>query len=232
VASFVSYGIEKRFSKFRKELGSGAIEGVAGPESANNAAAGGSLIYLLCLGIPGSGTTAIMLGALIMMGLQPGPLLFTQQPAFVWGLIASMYIGNIMLLVLNLPLVGMWVKLLKVPEYLLTLLIILFSFLGVYTRNNSVQDLVLMVSFGILGYGMKRADIPAAPIILGMVLGKNMEEKFRQSMVISDGSLGIFLQRPIAVFFLLVAFLSITNPYWKYIPMGFRKLFGKGPKAA
>ncbi len=231
VASFVSYGLEKRFGKHKKELGTGAIEGVAGPESANNAAAGGSLIYLLCLGIPGSGTTAIMLGALIMMGLQPGPLLFTQQPAFVWGLIASMYIGNIMLLVLNLPLVGMWVKLLKVPEYLLTLLIILFSFLGVYTMNNSVQDLLLMVGFGVLGYGMKRADVPAAPIILGMVLGKNMEEKFRQSMVISDGSLGIFLQRPIAVFFLLVAFASITNPYWKYIPMGFRKLFGKAPKA-
>jgi putative tricarboxylic transport membrane protein len=119
VASFVSYGIEKRFSKHRKELGGGAIEGVTGPEAANNAAAGGSLIYLLCLGIPGSGTTAIMLGALLMLGLQPGPLLFTTQPAFVWGLIASMYIGNIMLLVLNLPLVGLWVKLLKLPSYLL-----------------------------------------------------------------------------------------------------------------
>jgi putative tricarboxylic transport membrane protein len=227
VASFVSYGIEKRFSKHRKELGTGAIEGVAGPESANNAAAGGSLIYLLCLGIPGSGTTAIMLGALMMFGLQPGPLLFIQQPAFVWGLIASMYIGNIMLLVLNLPLVGMWVKLLKVPEYLLTLFILIFSFLGVYTMNNSVQDLVLMVIFGVIGYGMKRADVPAAPIILGMVLGKQMEEKFRQSMVISDGSIGIFFSRPIAVAFLLIAFLSITNPYWKYIPMGFRKVFKK-----
>jgi putative tricarboxylic transport membrane protein len=231
VASFVSYGIEKRFSKHRKELGEGAIEGIAGPESANNAAAGGSLIYLLCLGIPGSGTTAIMLGALIMFGLQPGPLLFTQQPAFVWGLIASMYIGNIMLLVLNLPLVGLWVKLLKIPEYLLTMFILLFSFLGVYTMNNSVQDLVLMVLFGVIGYGMKRADVPAAPIILGMVLGKQMEEKFRQSMVISDGSLGIFVQRPIAVAFLIIAFLSITNPYWKPLIQAIKKLF-KRPMAA
>jgi putative tricarboxylic transport membrane protein len=138
VASFVSYGLEKKASKHRDELGKGAIEGVTGPESANNAAAGGALIHLLCLGIPGSGTTAIMLGALIMLGLQPGPLLFQQQPQFVWGLIASMYIGNVMLLVLNLPLVGMWVKLLDVPLYLLMLFIVVFSFLGVYTDRKSV----------------------------------------------------------------------------------------------
>ncbi|MBL8968083.1 MAG: tripartite tricarboxylate transporter permease [Spirochaetaceae bacterium] len=227
VASFFSYGIEKKFGKRRKELGTGIIEGVAGPESANNAAAGGSLIYLLCLGIPGSGTTAIILGALLMLGLQPGPLLFQQQPEFVWGLIASMYIGNVMLLVLNLPLVGLWVKLLDIPEYLLTLFIVVFSFLGVYTMNNSIQDLFLMVLFGLVGYGFKRADIPASPVILGMVLGKMMEEKFRQSLVISDGSLGIFFQRPISLAFLVLAFLSITNPGWKYIPIGFRKLFGK-----
>jgi putative tricarboxylic transport membrane protein len=227
VASFVSYGIEKRMSKHKDELGKGAIEGVTGPESANNAAAGGSLIHLLCLGIPGSGTTAIMLGALIMLGLQPGPLLFTQQPEFVWGLIASMYIGNVMLLVLNLPLVGMWVKLLKVPEYLLTLFIIMFSFLGVYTMNNSIQDLVIMVLFGIIGYGMKRADIPASPVILGMVLGKQMEEKFRQSMVISDGSLSIFFSRPIALALLALAVISITNPYWKHIGAFVKGLFMK-----
>ncbi len=227
VASFVSYGLEKRLSKHKHELGEGAIEGVAGPESANNAAAGGSLIHLLCLGIPGSGTTAIMLGALLMLGLQPGPLLFTQQPQFVWGLIASMYIGNVMLLVLNLPLVGLWVKLLDVPQYLLTGFIILFSFLGVYTMNNSVQDLFIMIGFGLIGYLMKRVDIPASPVILGMVLGKMMEEKFRQSLVISDGSMGIFVNRPISLVLLILAFASITNPYWKYIPMGIRKLLGK-----
>lgn len=233
VASFVSYGIEKRFSKHKHELGKGAIEGVTGPEAANNAAAGGSLIYLLCLGIPGSGTTAIMLGALIMLGLQPGPLLFTSQPEFVWGLIASMYIGNAMLLVLNLPLVGMWVKLLKVPEYLLTLLIILFSFLGVYSTNSSIQDLGLMILFGLIGYGMKRADIPASPVILGMVLGNQMEEKFRQSMVISDGSLSIFFSRPIAVVLLVLAFVSITNPYWKPFGAWVKGFFVKpNPKAA
>jgi putative tricarboxylic transport membrane protein len=226
VASFVSYGIEKKASKYRDELGKGAIEGVTGPESANNAAAGGALIHLLCLGIPGSGTTAIMLGALLMIGLQPGPLLFQQQPQFVWGLIASMYLGNVMLLVLNLPLVGMWVKLLDVPLYLLLNFIILFSFLGVYTMNNSVQDLFIMVGFGVIGYLMKRLDIPATPIILGIVLGRLMEEKMRQSLVISDGSLMIFLNRPISLFLLILALVSITNPYWKQIGEGIRRLFG------
>jgi putative tricarboxylic transport membrane protein len=229
VASFVSYGLEKKVSKHRDELGQGAIEGVTGPESANNAAAGGALIHLLCLGIPGSGTTAIMLGALLMIGLQPGPLLFTQQPEFVWGLIASMYIGNIMLLVLNLPLVGMWVKLLDVPLYLLLLFITMFSFLGVYTMNNSVQDLYLMVGFGVIGYLMKRLDIPASPVILGIVLGKLMEEKMRQSLVISDGSVMIFLNRPISLFLLFLAVVAITNPYWKQIGRGVRRLFGGAP---
>jgi len=231
VASFVSYGLEKKASKHRDELGKGAIEGVTGPESANNAAAGGALIHLLCLGIPGSGTTAIMLGALLMLGLQPGPLLFQQQPQFVWGLIASMYIGNVMLLVLNLPLVGMWVKLLDVPLYLLVNFIILFSFLGVYTMNNSVQDLVLMVGFGVIGYLMKRLDIPASPVILGMVLGKLMEEKMRQSLVISDGSFMIFLTRPISLFLLVLAAISITNPYWKEIGGAIRKWLGKPQQA-
>ena len=227
VASFVSYGIEKKASKHRDELGKGAIEGVTGPESANNAAAGGALIHLLCLGIPGSGTTAIMLGALLMLGLQPGPLLFQQQPQFVWGLIASMYIGNVMLLVLNLPLVGMWVKLLDVPLYLLVNFIILFSFLGVYTMNNSVQDLVLMVGFGIFGYILRRLDIPAAPIILAMVLGDLMEQAMRQSLIMSDGSLGIFFTRPIALILLILAAISITNPYWKHIGAFFRRLFAR-----
>jgi putative tricarboxylic transport membrane protein len=232
VASFVSYGIEKKASKHRDELGKGAIEGVTGPESANNAAAGGALIHLLCLGIPGSGTTAIMLGALLMIGLQPGPLLFQQQPQFVWGLIASMYIGNVMLLVLNLPLVGMWVKLLDVPLYLLLNFIILFSFLGVYTMNNSVQDLFIMVGFGVIGYLMKRLDIPATPIILGIVLGRLMEEKMRQSLVISDGSMMIFLTRPISLFLLILAVVSITNPYWKRIGGAVRRLIGKAQSAA
>jgi putative tricarboxylic transport membrane protein len=227
VASFVSYGIEKSASKYKDELGHGAIEGVAGPEAANNAAAGGAMIHLLCLGIPGSGTTAIMLGALLMLGLQPGPLLFQQQPDFVWGLIASMYIGNVMLLVLNLPLVGMWVKILDIPLYLLVLFIILFSFLGVYTVNNSVQDLVLMVGFGILGYILRRLDIPAAPIILAMVLGDLMEQAMRQSLIMSDGSLGIFFTRPIALILLILAAISITNPYWKHIGAFFRRLFAR-----
>ncbi len=225
VASFVSYGLEKRASKHKDELGHGAIEGIAGPESANNAAAGGAMIHLLCLGIPGSGTTAIMLGALLMLGLQPGPLLFQQQPEFVWGLIASMYIGNVMLLVLNLPLVGMWVKILDIPLYLLVLFIILFSFLGVYTVNNSMQDLVLMVFFGIIGYIFRRLDIPTAPVILAMVLGDLMEQALRQSLIIADGSLSIFFTRPISLVLLILAAISITNPYWKHIAGYFRKIF-------
>ncbi|HEY3310762.1 MAG TPA: tripartite tricarboxylate transporter permease [Anaerolineales bacterium] len=232
VASFVSYGLEKSAGKYKHELGTGAIEGVAGPEAANNAAAGGAMIHLLCLGIPGSGTTAIMLGALLMLGLQPGPLLFQQQPAFVWGLIASMYIGNVMLLVLNLPLVGMWVKILDIPLYLLVLFIILFSFLGVYTVNNSVQDLVLMVGFGILGYVLRRLDIPAAPIILAMVLGDLMEQALRQSLIISDGSLGIFFTRPISLILLMLAAISITNPYWKQIGGFVRRTLRGAPQNA
>jgi len=227
VASFVSYGLEKKASKHKEELGHGAIEGVAGPEAANNAAAGGAMIHLLCLGIPGSGTTAIMLGALLMIGLRPGPLLFVQNPQFVWGLIASMYVGNVMLLVLNLPLVGMWVKILDIPLYLLIMFIILFSFLGVYTMNNSVQDLYLMIGFGVLGYLLRRLDIPASPIILGMVLGDLMEQAARQSLMISDGSIAIFFTRPISLTLLILAVISITNPYWKYVGIGLRKLFGR-----
>ncbi len=231
VASFFSYGIEKKMAKHKDELGKGAIEGVAAPEAANNAAAGGALIHLLCLGIPGSGTTAIMLGALMMLGLQPGPLLFQQQPQFVWGLIASMYIGNVMLLVLNLPLVGLWVKILDIPLYLLVMFIILFSFLGVYTMNNSTQDLFLLLVFGIIGYLLRRLDIPASPIILGMVLGDLMEQALRQSLLISDGNPAIFVTRPFSLFFLLLAVVSLTNPYWKYIGIGLRRLFGRAAVA-
>jgi putative tricarboxylic transport membrane protein len=138
-----------------------------------------------------------------------------------------MYIGNVMLLVLNLPLVGMWVKLLDVPLYLLLNFIILFSFLGVYTTNNSTQDLFLMVGFGVIGYLMKRLDIPASPVILGIVLGRLMEEKMRQSLVISDGSMMIFISRPISFALLLLAVVSLTNPYWKQIGAAVRRLFGK-----
>ena len=177
--------------------------------------------------LPGIGPmTGIALLIPLTFGLNPGPLLFVQQPQFVWGLIVSMYIGNVMLLVLNLPLVGMWVKLLDVPLYLLLVFIILFSFLGVYTMNNSVQDLYLMVGFGVIGYLMKWLDIPASPVILGMVLGKLMEEKMCQSLVISDDSMMIFLTRPISLFLLLLAVVSITNPYWKQIGGVIRRLFG------
>jgi putative tricarboxylic transport membrane protein len=226
IPTFLSYGVEKRLSKHPEKFGTGVIEGVAGPESCNNAAAVGSFVPLLSLGIPSNAFNAVLLGALMIYGLQPGPLLIKTNPDLFWGVVASMYIGNVMLVVLNLPLVGMWVKLLDVPVYLLMLFIVLFSFLGVYTMNNSVQDLNLMVLFGVIGYLMKRVDIPATPIILGMVLGKLMEEKMRQSLVISDGSMMIFLNRPISLCLLILAVVAITNPYWKPMGRAIRRMFG------
>ncbi len=185
------------------------------------------MVPLLTLGLPPSAPLAVLLSALMLHGVRPGPLFFQQHASVAWALIASMYIGNVMLLVLNLPLVGMWVKILDIPLYLLVLFIILFSFLGVYTVNNSVQDLVLMVGFGVFGYILRRLDIPAAPIILAMVLGDLMEQALRQTLVISDGSLGIFVSRPIAFTLLLLAAISITNPYWKYLGMFGRRLFAR-----
>jgi putative tricarboxylic transport membrane protein len=171
IASFISYAIEKRVSKNRAEFGKGAIEGVAGPEAANNAAAGGHLVPLLGLGIPGSGTTAVMLAAFQIYGLQPGPLLFTTRPDLVWGLIASLYIANVMLLVLNLPLVGIWVKLLDIPKPLLFAGITVISAIGVYSLNRNAFDLVVVFALGVIGFLMKRYDYPLGPVILGIVLG-------------------------------------------------------------
>jgi putative tricarboxylic transport membrane protein len=188
------------------------IEGVAGPEAANNAAAGGGFIPLLTLGIPANAVMAILLGALMIHGLQPGPLLVKQAPDVFWGIITSMYVGNVMLLVLNLPLIGLWVRLLKTPYQLLFPLILLFCLIGTYSLSNNVGDGIVMLVFGVLGYLMKKFDYEAAPLILAMVIGPMMEEALRQSLILSAGSFSIFLERPISAGFILAAVVFLLFP--------------------
>lgn len=212
IASFVSYAVEKRISTRPEAFGKGAIEGVAGPESANNAAAQGAFIPLLSLGIPSNVVMAMLLGALIIHGVTPGPLLLTQHPQLFWGVVASMYIGNAMLLVLNLPLIGVWVKVLKVPYSILFPLILLLCFVGAYTINNSIMDVWFTLFFGILGWLMKRVSFEAAPLILAFVLGPMMETSLRQSLIKSDGSFSIFFRRPISAAFLAIAIILLLIP--------------------
>jgi putative tricarboxylic transport membrane protein len=212
VASFASYAIEKKMSKHPEEFGKGAIQGVAGPEAANNSAAGGSFIPLLTLGIPANPVMAILLGALMIHGLQPGPLLMTNAPDLFWGTIVSMYIGNGMLLVLNLPLIPMWVKVLKVPYWLLYPLILLFCLIGSYSLDNSAADVVMMLAFGILGFLMKKFGYDGAPLILALVLGQKLETSLRRSLIMSHGDFSIFVSRPISLAFLIIAVLLLIIP--------------------
>ena len=212
IASFISYATEKRMSKHPEEFGRGAIEGVAGPESANNSSTGGAMVPLLTLGIPGSGTTAIMLGALMMFGLQPGPLLFQKNPDFVWGVIASMYIGNIMLLIMNVGCIPLFVKILKIPNSLLMPLIIVFSTVGVYSVDGNIFDVWLLYVFGVLGYLMKKFDMPPAPVVLSVVLGPMIERALRQSLAMSLGSYDIFFTRPISATLLALGFIVLAWP--------------------
>jgi len=212
LASFASYAMEKRFSKQPERFGQGAIEGVAGPEAANNAGAGGQFIPLLTLGIPASPVMALMLGALVIFGLQPGALLMSRNPDLFWGVIVSMYLGNMMLLVLNLPLIGLWVHVLRVPYPFLFPLIVLFCLIGAYSINNNIFDVFIMVLFGIIGYLMKKVRFEAAPMLLGMVLGLMMEDALRQSLIMSGGSFQIFMTRPISAGFILAALILLAIP--------------------
>jgi putative tricarboxylic transport membrane protein len=212
IASFASYAIERKASKHPEEFGKGAIQGVAGPESANNAAAGGAFIPLLTLGIPANAVMAIFLGALMIHGLQPGPLLMTRAPDLFWGTIVSMYIGNGMLLVLNLPLIGLWVKVLKVPYYLLYPLIILFCLIGSYSIGNNAGDVIVMLIFGIVGYLMRKFRYDGAPMVLALVLGGELEASLRQSLMLSRGDFSVFITRPISLGFLIVAVLLLIIP--------------------
>jgi putative tricarboxylic transport membrane protein len=212
IASFASYAIEKKVSKHPEEFGKGAIQGVAGPEAANNAGAGGAFIPLLTLGIPANPVMAILLGALMIHGVQPGPLLMKDAPDLFWGTIVSMYIGNGMLLVLNLPLIPMWVKVLKVPYYLLYPLILLFCLIGAYSLENNVADVFAMLIFGILGFLMKRFRYEGAPLILALVLGQKLETSLRRSLIMSHGDFSIFISRPISLGFLITAALLLIVP--------------------
>jgi putative tricarboxylic transport membrane protein len=212
IASFASYAIEKKLSKHPEEFGKGAIQGVAGPESANNSAAGGSFIPLLTLGIPTNAVMAIFLGALMIHGLQPGPLLMSNAPDLFWGTIVSMYIGNAMLLLLNLPLIPIWVRVLKVPYYLLYPLIILFCLIGAYSIGNNSGDMIVMLIFGIAGYLMKKFRYEGAPMVLALVLGPMMEEALRQSLIMSQGSFSIFVSSPISLGLLALAVLLVIIP--------------------
>ncbi|WP_414474524.1 tripartite tricarboxylate transporter permease [Microvirga sp. M2] len=193
IASIMSYSVEKNSSRHPEEFGKGAIEGVAGPETANNAASSGAMVPLLTLGVPGSGSTAVLLGAFIMFGIQPGPMLFQTKPDLVWGLVNSMYIGNVMLLLLNLPLIFIFVRLLYIPKGILLPIVLVLSTIGIFAINNNVLELYLCLFFGVLGYVFRKIDVPLAPLVLAVVLGDLMEQSFRQAMTISGGSLGIFL---------------------------------------
>ena len=212
VASFLSYTVEKKVSRHPQEFGKGAIEGVAGPESANNSAATGAMVPMLTLGIPGSATTAIMLGGLMMWGLRPGPLLFEKNPEFVWGLIASQYIANVMLLVLSTAFIPLFVRALRVPYTILMPLIIVFCITGAYSLKNSVWDVGQMLVFGVLGYAMKKLDYSPAALVLALVLGPLAERALRQSLIISDAGMGIFFLRPISAVLMVAALLAIAVP--------------------
>ena len=212
VAGILSYTVEKMVSRTKHLFGQGAIEGVAGPEASNNACMSGSMVPLLTLGIPGSGTTAVLLGAFLMFGIRPGPFLFTEQPQLVWGVIASMYIGNVMLLILNLPLVGIFVRFLDIPIRVLLPLILAISLAGVYALNTDVTDLYWAIGFGLLGYGMRKLGIPLAPMVLTLVLGRLAEQSFRQTMAMTDGDPTILVARPISLVLLVLAALVIVSP--------------------
>ena len=212
IASFLAYGAEKRLSRHPERFGTGVMAGVVAPETANNSATGGAMVPLLTLGVPGTGTTAIMLGALYAFGLTPGPLLLEKQPELFWGLIASMYIGNAMLLVLNLPLVPFWAMLLRVPYPILYPFILVFTIVGVYSLDGRVFDVWLLAFFSVLGYLMKKLDFPAAPTVLALVLGPMVERSLNQSLTLSHGSLAILFTRPISAALIAVTLLMLLAP--------------------
>jgi putative tricarboxylic transport membrane protein len=212
ISSFVSYAVEKKVSRTPEKFGTGMIQGVAGPEAANNAATGGAFIPLLTLGIPANSVMAILLGAMMVHGMQPGPMLVQEQPGLFWGAVTSMYIGNIMLLVLNLPLIGLWVRILKVPYPILFPLILLFCLIGAYSLNNSVIEVLIMVGFGLLGYLFKKFEYEAAPLILALVLGPMLEAALRRSLLLSAGSPLIFFTRPISGILMLISFVLLAYP--------------------
>jgi putative tricarboxylic transport membrane protein len=217
LASFLSYAVEKKLADKPERFGNGAIEGVAGPETANNAAAGGSLIPLLTLGIPPNVVMAMLFSAMIIHGIQPGPLLMTNSPDIFWGLVASMYIGNVLLVLLNLPLIGLWVKLLKIPYGILLPLILLFCLIGAYSLNNSTFDVSVMIFFGGFGYLMRKFGYESAPLVLAFIMGPILEQNLRQALLMSGGSFTIFVSRPISAVTLAIAFFLLLSNVFPFM---------------
>jgi putative tricarboxylic transport membrane protein len=217
VTTFVAYDLEKRVSKHPERFGHGAIEGVCAPESANNATSTAGFIPLFSFGLPTAPSMAVMLGGLMMYGLQPGPMLFQQNPQFVWAVIASMYIGNVMLLVLNLPLVGMWAKICKIPFYILGPMIVFCAMIGTYSIRFQAFDVWVMLLFGVIGYFMRKLGYPVAPMVLASVLAQMLETSMGQALLMSQGSPLIFFNRPISAVFMTLAFLSIGRGIWSQV---------------
>ncbi|HBB17601.1 MAG TPA: transporter [Syntrophus sp. (in: bacteria)] len=221
MSSFASYALEKRISKHPEQFGKGAIQGVAGPESANNAGSSSNFIPLLTLGLPCNPVMALLLGSLLIHGISPGPMLIKDHPELFWGVISSMYIGNVMLVLLNLPLIGLWVRLLSVPYSVLFPLILLFCLIGAYSLNNNVWDIIVMVFFGIFGYLMRKFNYEAAPFVFALVLSPMFEESLRQSLLMSEGSFAIFFTRPISCVLMvtgIVLFSVAALPWFKRKP--------------
>ena len=212
MGSFTYYAIEKRLSKHPERFGKGAIEGVAGPESANNSASSSNFIPLMTLGLPCNVVMALLLGALMIHGIRPGPMLIQERPDLFWGLVASMYIGNTMLLLLNLPLIGLWVRVLSIPYRLLFVLILLFCLTGVYSLNNNIWEIIIMITFGVVGYLMRKFKYEAAPFVFALVLGPMMENSLRQSLLMSEGSFAIFFTRPISCIQMIIGIILFTLP--------------------
>lgn len=227
ISSFMSYTLERKMSKYPEKFGTGVIEGVAGPETANNAHANAALIPLFTMGIPGSPTIAVLMGAFIMNGLVPGPLLFKEHADLVWAVIASLYIGNVILVILNLPLIGLWVKVLQIPYSILFAIILCFTLIGSYSVNSSAFDVKMLTLFGLLGYLFKKLDFPLAPVALTFILGPLMELALRQSLIMSQGNMYIFVTRPISGGLLLLAVLVLLSSALRTLPFGTNSVRGE-----
>jgi putative tricarboxylic transport membrane protein len=223
VSSFVSYAVERKISKHPERFGEGTIEGVAGPESANNAGVGGAMVPLLALGIPGNAITAMLAAALMIFGLQFGPLLFRSKPDLIWGVIASMYVGNAMLLILNLPLIKIWVKIIEIPNYILYPLIVVFIYVGTIASKGNIFDLWLTLAFGLLGYLGKHFGYPPAPFVLAFILGDMIEKNLRRAMALGRGNIGIFFERPLCIIILGIVLLILLYPVFGWFHKRMRK---------
>lgn len=223
LASFASYRLEKAVSKHRAEIGEGAIEGVAGPETANNSAATAAMVPLLALGIPFAPITALMMSALMVHGVQPGPLLITQHPEIFWGVIASMYIGNVILLILNVPMISIWVSMLRIPHYILLPLIVLIAVIGTYSVRNSMLDLYVLLFLGLVGYVLRKFDFHLAPLVVGVVLGPLIEKHFREGLFLSSGDLSVFYSSPIALAIWILVLIVMAVGLSRNL---YRKIFG------